>query len=409
MTDVRDNSPAAETDRLPAVWPRFSAAVRGPELTARIGRLLAVAFLLCFVTGLWSHYQYEPTAFAVPASPRWGYRITQGVHVVTGIALIPLVLAKLWSVYPRLFSWPLVKDWKHGLERLSIAVLVSTVLVQLVTGFLNILVWYPWPWNFVPVHYFLSFVIVGSILLHLAIKWPVIRAALSRRLPGPAEGPGTVAADTGSLTRRPLPAFVPAVREGGLTRRGAFLAVLGGVGATVLTTVGQTLSPLGSLAVLAPRQPSAGPSGVPINRTAAQAKVTESAQASDWRLTVNGPGGQVVLDEAALLQRATVERSYPIACVEGWSASADWRGVRLLDLVREVGGDANSTVEFKSLQEDGPFRVSSAQGPQVSEALLATHLHGERLALDHGYPVRLIAPNRPGVLNTKWLSEVTVS
>ena len=29
-------------------------------------------------------------------------------------------------------------------------------------------------------------------------------------------------------------------------------------------------------------------------------------------------------------------------------------------------------------------------------ALLATHLNGERLDIDHGYPLRLIAPNRPG-------------
>jgi DMSO/TMAO reductase YedYZ molybdopterin-dependent catalytic subunit len=45
----------------------------------------------------------------------------------------------------------------------------------------------------------------------------------------------------------------------------------------------------------------------------------------------------------------------------------------------------------------------------VSAALLATHLNGERLNLDHGYPLRLISPNRPGVLNTKWLTRVEVS
>jgi DMSO/TMAO reductase YedYZ molybdopterin-dependent catalytic subunit len=30
------------------------------------------------------------------------------------------------------------------------------------------------------------------------------------------------------------------------------------------------------------------------------------------------------------------------------------------------------------------------------------------LALDHGYPCRLIAPNRPGVMQTKWLASLTV-
>ena len=39
----------------------------------------------------------------------------------------------------------------------------------------------------------------------------------------------------------------------------------------------------------------------------------------------------------------------------------------------------------------------------MAHALLATHLNGGRLDIDHGYPLRLIAPDRAGVLNTKWL------
>jgi DMSO/TMAO reductase YedYZ molybdopterin-dependent catalytic subunit len=40
--------------------------------------------------------------------------------------------------------------------------------------------------------------------------------------------------------------------------------------------------------------------------------------------------------------------------------------------------------------------------------LIALRLNGEALHLDHGYPARLIAPNRPGVLQTKWISRITV-
>jgi DMSO/TMAO reductase YedYZ molybdopterin-dependent catalytic subunit len=40
--------------------------------------------------------------------------------------------------------------------------------------------------------------------------------------------------------------------------------------------------------------------------------------------------------------------------------------------------------------------------------LLALGLAGEPLALDHGYPCRLIAPNRPGVLQTKWVERLEV-
>ena len=102
-------------------------------------------------------------------------------------------------------------------------------------------------------------------------------------------------------------------------------------------------------------------------------------------------------------------RHFPLSCVEGWSVGADWQGIPVIDLVRRAGGDASSRVEVFSLQPNGAYNHSMLQGPQVAAALLATHLNGERLNLDHGYPLRLIAPNRPGVLNTKWLRRMEVT
>ncbi len=105
---------------------------------------------------------------------------------------------------------------------------------------------------------------------------------------------------------------------------------------------------------------------------------------------------------------AREEADFPISCVEGWSVGAHWQGIPLLEVVRRAGGDAGSSVDFVSLQPRGSFNHSTIAGPQVSAALLATRLNGERLNVDHGYPLRLIAPNRAGVLNTKWLKSVTV-
>ena len=95
-------------------------------MTARLRAVLGLAFRICFVTGLLSHYQYEPWRWLpVPAAPVWMYRHTQGVHVVTGIASIPLLLVKLWSVYPNLFRWPAVRSVKHALERGSVASVIA--------------------------------------------------------------------------------------------------------------------------------------------------------------------------------------------------------------------------------------------------------------------------------------------
>ena len=76
-------------------------------------------------------------------------------------------------------------------------------------------------------------------------------------------------------------------------------------------------------------------------------------------------------------------------------------------MVKQAGGTADSRVQLVSLEPEG-FNRSFVDGPQLSAALLATHLNGQRLNLDHGFPLRLIAPNRAGVLNTKWLARVEV-
>ena len=389
----------------PRQWPRFSSTLRSTAVTARVGRVVGIAIGICFLTGLLSHYQYAPWAWLPePASPIWAYRVTQGLHVAAGTATIPLVLLKLWTVYPNLFRWPPIRSIKHAVERATVAILVAATLVQLTTGFLNALNWYPFQWYFPPVHRFLSYVVVGSILLHIAVKLPDIVYGLQTKV---ADGdvlteiPWSENPNAHS-NAGPLP---PPVTPG-LSRRGVLTAAGAGIGVVVVTSVGQTLTPLEPLGLLAIRQPSKGPQKVPVNRTAEQAKVTESAVAADWTLQVNGPT-PYALTLADVEAMADHEARLPITCVEGWSVNAHWRGLRLMDVVQRAGGTADSRVRFHSLETEG-YNHSEMFGPQLSAALLATHLNGERLNVDHGYPLRLIAPNRPGVLNTKWLAMIEV-
>jgi hypothetical protein len=367
----------------PPFWPEFHSELRSTAVTARVGRILGIAFGICFATGLLSHYQYAPWHWLpIPAAPYWGYRLTQGLHVITGIACIPLLLLKLWSVFHRLFVWPPVRGLLHSLERASVAILVASSVFQLITGLFNILQFYPWPWGFIRVHYWMSWVVIGSLLLHIAVQLPAIRSGLATRL---------------SRASRPT----------GLSRRGVLIAGGAGVAVVAATTVGQVIPALQPIALLAPRQPKKGPLGVPVNRTAMAAGVIRSAQSAQYRLSVRGP--QVFeLSLAELEALPSVQTVLPIACVEGWSIQAHWRGPRLLDLVTRAGGSRSSQVSVHSL-ESGAYSQSSLTGSQLEQAVLATHLNGERLNLDHGYPVRLIAPDRAGVLQTKWLTRIEVS
>jgi hypothetical protein len=380
----------------PSRWPKFSSPLRGPALTARVGRVLGIAFAVCFATGLLSHYQYAPWRWLpVPAAPSWGYRLTQGVHVITGIACIPLLLVKLWSVYHRLFAWPPARGLLTALERLSVAVLVSTSLLQLITGFFNVLQFYPWHWDFIAVHYWLAWIVIGSVVLHVAVKLPTIRTGLSTRL-----GDALPAVDPPAAGRSPT--SVPA----GPSRRGVLIAAGAGVGIVVVTTAGQVIPQLEPLALLAPRSPRKGPQNVPVNRTAAAAGVISAAQSSQYRLVVDGPR-ILELSLAEVEAWDAHETVLPIACVEGWSRTAHWRGPRLLDLVERAGGSVRSAVTVRSLERSG-YHSSVIRGSQLGHSVLATHLNGERLSLDHGYPLRLIAPDRAGVLQTKWLTRIEV-
>ncbi|MFD3454827.1 molybdopterin-dependent oxidoreductase [Streptomyces sp. NPDC058691] len=363
--------------------PVFRGRLHDARTATVIGRLLGVAIVVAFLTGLVSHYLQQPPGWAVdllPSRPSWGYRLTQGLHVASGIAAIPLLFAKLWTVYPRLFAWPPVRSVVHALERASIGVLVGSVLLQLVTGLLNTAQWYPWPWNFKQAHWALAWLAVGALLLHVAVKAPQIASHWRRPL-ADADGPD---------------------------RRAFFTAVGAAVGAVTLTTVGQSFTPLKDFDLFAPRHPDHGPQGLPVNRTAAAAGISAERLAG-WRLRVDGPRPyELTLEELrAMRQYAAV---LPIACVEGWSKSAHWTGVRVADLLERAGAPHGARVRVTSLERGGAYAVTEMGSSYARDplTLLALRLNGEPLSPDHGFPARVIAPNRPGVLQTKWVVRLEV-
>ena len=373
----------------------FRSPLHDERVVARLGVWLGTAFLICFLTGLISHYEQHPVAW-LPLGPRpvWGYRVTQGVHVTTGLASVPLLLAKLYTAYPRLFAKPPVRNLLHALERASLGLLVASTLFEVSTGVLNIAQWYPFHFYFPPAHHAVAWVAMGSLAVHIAVKLPITQRALTRPL---ADGD------------QPPERFGP--DPTGRTRRG-FLYGVGGVAAgVVVLSVGQTIRPLREIAILSARRPGVGPQGLPINRTAYAAGVGKAAIDPEWALELVGPAGTQHLSRDQLTAMPRHEADLPIACVEGWSSGTTWGGVRMRDLVRAAGGDHTSSVRVDSLEKIGVYKrtelpASFAWHPNT---LLALDIKGEKLHIEHGYPARIIAPNRPGVLQTKWVATLTVS
>ncbi|THG30171.1 molybdopterin-dependent oxidoreductase [Naasia lichenicola] len=394
---------------------------RTPRMAVVVGRLLGIAFLLCFGTGLYSHFiQHPADGMFFPNQPYWIYQLNQGIHVTTGIVCIPLILAKLWTVYPNLFGYPAIKDKLAILERGSIAIFIGASIVQLVIGLLNTYQSLVAPFYFLQVHYGLSFVIIGSLAIHIAVKLPII----SRYWRKPADGhdgeleayeslPVTEPAPTAfqGITGRVMSYIDGAPTAPSKVSRRGFLGALGATSAAaVVLTVGQTFEPLAATNAFGPREKGTGPQGVPINRTSKQAKVTDSAMDPNWALAVRNGDQEVSVSRADLAAMQQYDVQLPIACVEGWSQMASWRGVRLSELMAAVGITAANSVRIQSLEEKGAYRETTMDANFVQDptTLVALQLNGEDLDLEHGYPARIIAPGRPGVLQTKWLATLEV-
>ena len=116
----------------------------------------------------------------------------------------------------------------------------------------------------------------------------------------------------------------------------------------------------------------------------------------------------MVLDLATLIAMPQHTAQLPIACVEGWSTTESWSGVRLADLAR-LAGVANPTSAFvRSVERRGAFNSATLQANQVThpDSLLALRVNGVDLSPDHGFPARIIVPALPGVHCTKWVGSI---
>jgi DMSO/TMAO reductase YedYZ molybdopterin-dependent catalytic subunit len=393
----------------------FRSPLRGPWLTSALGSVLLVLIAIVATTGFLSHAAYMPDLpgnaivpadrdlpfFGWPTGPAWLYAVTQGLHTNVGLVAIPFLLAKLWSVIPRLFAFPPVTSPAQALERLSIALLVSSAVFELATGVMNAQYWYPFKFNFVVAHYYGAIVFVASLALHVIVKLPVVvRAYRARGVLRPLR---ERLSETAPEPDGELVSANPA--EPTISRRGLFAFAGAGAGVLLLGNVGQTLGgPLRSWALFAPRRED-----FPVNKTARAAGVSAEQVGPGYALTLRAGDDEVAFSRAQLLALPQRTARLPIACVEGWSTTQEWTGVPLSVLAERAGAPGASEVLVESLQPAGVLRRASLSGAQIAtaDALLALKVNGADLSLDHGYPARVIVPAVPGVHNTKWVGRMT--
>lgn len=131
------------------------------------------------------------------------------------------------------------------------------------------------------------------------------------------------------------------------------------------------------------------------------------AERGVWRLEVGGAVRNPVsltLDE--LMRLRSVTQKVDHFCVEGWTARAEWTGVRVSELARLVGVQPDAGfVDFRSFDSDyhESWDIDSAMHPQT---LVAYGMDRHMLGPGHGAPARVHSPVKLGYKNTKYLTKL---
>ena len=146
------------------------------------------------------------------------------------------------------------------------------------------------------------------------------------------------------------------------------------------------------------------------------ALVVPSVDPTSWRLRIHGMVDQeLVLTYQDLLDRQLTEAWVTLCCVSnevggGLIGNAWWSGVRIADLLQEVGVRPEADAVLQT-SEDGwncgtPLRALTDD----RNAMLAIAMNGEPLPVEHGFPVRMVVPGLYGYVSaTKWLVDLKVS
>jgi hypothetical protein len=328
--------------------------VTPPARVVDLGILVSIVVLLA--TGIASMFAATPSA-------AWVYV----VHGVVGVTLVGFVALKLWRVRHRVRARPTGVWTSILLAVLALAALATGLAwvfgLSLDLGF----------WGLLNVHIALGLLVVPVLLVHLRRRFAV--------------------PDRETLTDRRT-----ALQASGLLVGGAVVWRAQQSLNRVLDTAGARRRFTGS-------RPVEGDSGNDFPVTMWVADDPDPIDPKDWTLRVTGRVEESLSIDTDDLAPEREKRAL-IDCTSGWYAERDWQGLAVADLLDAAGTHEEAEwVQFRSVTG---YKWSLPIG-DAREALLATHVDGERLTHGHGFPLRLVAPGRRGYQWVKWVEEVRVS
>jgi DMSO/TMAO reductase YedYZ molybdopterin-dependent catalytic subunit len=132
-----------------------------------------------------------------------------------------------------------------------------------------------------------------------------------------------------------------------------------------------------------------------------------NVDSKDYRLIVDGDVAnplQLTLEELEAMP--SVEKSWPIRCVEGWSATVLWEGIPLSYLLSQAG--APTEFDHVTVESVAGYLTQINQSVVANSAtMIALKAGAVPLTMDHGYPARLVLPGAHGLDWVKQVGRIT--
>jgi len=151
--------------------------------------------------------------------------------------------------------------------------------------------------------------------------------------------------------------------------------------------------------------------------------LANSFSISPWSISIEGEvKNPLTLSLSDILDLESVERVYPLRCVEGWSMVIPWKGIEL----RKILNQARVKTTAKYVKFVGTYRPEEmfnqrrkilpwpyTEGLRIDEAMhpltiLATGMYDETLSKQNGAPIRLVVPWKYGFKSIKAIQKIIV-
>jgi len=138
-------------------------------------------------------------------------------------------------------------------------------------------------------------------------------------------------------------------------------------------------------------------------------KGTQYVNIKTYRLAVSGlVKTPLSLTYDQVLALPAFQKVTTLNCVEGWSDTYLWQGVRIKDLLAEAGYDPTAKIVIFRCA-DGYTTSLPLDDIVNNNILLAYKTNGLTITPKYGYPFQVVAENTLGYKWAKWVTDIQLS